>query len=162
MTEIKITKLPPGRALGAGDLHEWAANRHAGWSGVRGQSDDALRDWAREPSQAERKRARKQRKLKRRNERRALKAHRKTVPGQGDPCPRCGMPTEIREHDGLRDKHLRQPFYYTRWFYCTNKQCKTTMIMPDRYKVERPVVMADSWDDLDAKRADVSDDPLPW
>jgi hypothetical protein len=33
-------------------------------------------------------------------------------------------------------KQLRQPFYYTRWFNCTNKACKTTLIMRDEFKVE--------------------------
>jgi hypothetical protein len=48
------------------------------------------------------------------------------------------VPTEIREHDGVGEKQLRQPFYYRRWFCCTNKDCKTTMIMPERYKVMNP------------------------
>jgi hypothetical protein len=26
-------------------------------------------------------------------------------------------------------------FFYTRWFCCLNKQCKTTLVMPARYKV---------------------------
>lgn len=53
----------------------------------------------------------------------------------GDPCPRCGFPTEIREHDKVREKQLRQPFYYTRWFYCHNRQCRTTLIMPKEFIV---------------------------
>jgi hypothetical protein len=31
--EIKITKLPPGRAIGAGDLHSWSTNRMTGRTG---------------------------------------------------------------------------------------------------------------------------------
>ena len=32
MSEVKITKLPPGAAEGAGDLHRWAQNRLVnGW-----------------------------------------------------------------------------------------------------------------------------------
>ena len=31
---IKITKLPPGEAMGARDLRKWASNRRAGGSGV--------------------------------------------------------------------------------------------------------------------------------
>jgi hypothetical protein len=57
------------------------------------------------------------------------------VPGWGDPCPRCCQPTEIREHPAITEKHLRQPFYYSRWFYCQNPACKTTTYMADRYKV---------------------------
>lgn len=34
MTEVKITRLPPGVALGAGDLHAWAKRRLAGRGGV--------------------------------------------------------------------------------------------------------------------------------
>jgi hypothetical protein len=30
----RITKLPPGVAPGAGDLHRWASRRLAGWSGT--------------------------------------------------------------------------------------------------------------------------------
>jgi hypothetical protein len=46
------------------------------------------------------------------------------VEGDGDPCPRCGQPTQIREHDAFRE-HLAQPLYYTRWFCCRNPKCKT-------------------------------------
>ena len=37
ITGLKITKLPPGQAQGAGDLAKWAYNRAVGRSGV----DDA-------------------------------------------------------------------------------------------------------------------------
>ena len=57
------------------------------------------------------------------------------IPGDGDPCPRCGVPMEIHEHNSVGDKQLRQPFYYRRWFRCANKSCKTTLVMPERYKV---------------------------
>jgi len=57
------------------------------------------------------------------------------VPGDGDPCPRCCQPTEIREHPEITEKCLRQPFYYSRWFYCTNPKCRVTTYMPERYKV---------------------------
>jgi hypothetical protein len=60
------------------------------------------------------------------------------IPGDGDPCPRCGIPMGIREHDGVSDEQLRQPFYYRRWFCCMNKNCKTTTVMPERYKVMNP------------------------
>lgn len=32
--EVKITKVPPGRAFGSGDLRKWAHNRQQGLSGV--------------------------------------------------------------------------------------------------------------------------------
>jgi len=50
---------------------------------------------------------------------------RKIVGENGDPCPRCGKPTEIREHREVTEKQLQQPFYYSRWFYCTNRRCRT-------------------------------------
>jgi hypothetical protein len=66
------------------------------------------------------------------------------IPGDGDPCPRCGVPTQIREHDGIGDKQLRQPFYYTRWFCCMNQSCKTTQVMPERHKVMNSLVPGDT------------------
>lgn len=59
----------------------------------------------------------------------------KVIPGDGDPCPRCKRPTEIREHAFITSKHLSQPYYYSRWFNCTNRRCRTTVIMPDRFRV---------------------------
>ena len=34
-------------------------------------------------------------------------------------------------------KHLKQPYYYSRWFYCINPKCRATMVMPDRFRVFR-------------------------
>ena len=53
----------------------------------------------------------------------------------GDPCPRCGWKTDVREHKTIRQKQLRAPFYYSRWFYCVNPGCKTTLIMPPEFIV---------------------------
>lgn len=53
----------------------------------------------------------------------------------GDPCPRCEMPTQIRQHIEITEKHLNQPYYYSRWFFCTNQRCRTTLVMPSRYIV---------------------------
>ena len=61
------------------------------------------------------------------------------IPGDGDRCPRCGVPMQIREPDSIGDRQQRQRFFYTRWFCCMNKQCKTTLVMPARYKVANPV-----------------------
>jgi hypothetical protein len=66
--------------------------------------------------------------------RKALIAGR-AVAGTGIACPRCNLPTEERVHASITEKMLRQPFYYRRWFYCTNKTCKTTMIMRDEDRV---------------------------
>jgi hypothetical protein len=70
--------------------------------------------------------------------------NRQIVDGEGDPCPRCGQPTEIREHKAITEKELRRPFYYSRWFNCTNPHCKTTLIVPERYVV---------WNDNEAAHA---------
>jgi hypothetical protein len=66
------------------------------------------------------------------------------IPGDGDPCPRCGVPMEIHEHNSVGDKQLRQPFYYKRWFRCTNESCKTTQVMSPRYKVMNSIVGSDN------------------
>jgi hypothetical protein len=60
--------------------------------------------------------------------------------GDGDPCPRCGVPMQIREPAGAGNREQCQLFSYTRWFCCRNKQCKTTLVMPARYKVAYPVL----------------------
>ena len=53
----------------------------------------------------------------------------------GDPCPRCGCLTEIRQHKQVGPKQLRQPYYYSRWYYCVNPNCRTAQIMPEEFKV---------------------------
>ena len=70
----------------------------------------------------------------------ALRAQRKrkkcfVIPGEGDACPRCAEPMQIREYDGVDEELPRNPFF-TRWFCCMNKACKTTLVMPARYKVD--------------------------
>lgn len=59
----------------------------------------------------------------------------------GPPCPRCGHDTEVRTHAEITEKLLRQPCYYSKWFYCRNPECKTTMLMPKKFLVlqEAPV-----------------------
>jgi hypothetical protein len=44
-----------------------------------------------------------------------------------------GNPMQIRDYAGLNEE--RRSFFYTRWFCCVNKACKTTLVMPARYKV---------------------------
>jgi hypothetical protein len=39
---------------------------------------------------------------------------------------------QIREYD---EKQTSQSFSYKRWFCCMNKACKTTLVMPARYKL---------------------------
>ena len=57
------------------------------------------------------------------------------IAGDGDPCPRCGMAMAIYEHPQVTRHERVRPFYYSRWFRCTNAECKTTTVMPDRYRV---------------------------
>jgi hypothetical protein len=59
----------------------------------------------------------------------------RTVSGEGVRCPRCDLPTEIREHREITAKHLSQPYYFTRWFYCRNPNCPVTLHMSEAYKV---------------------------
>ena len=33
------------------------------------------------------------------------------IPGDGDPCPRCGVPMQIREPDGIGDRQRHQRFF---------------------------------------------------
>jgi hypothetical protein len=90
----------------------------------------------------------------------------RVIPGErGDPCPRCGRSTEVREHVEITPKHLLQPWYYSRWFYCTNPKCKTTMIMPDLYRVfrDRQAACSGALQDDDIVMAVLSEsDTPPW
>jgi hypothetical protein len=67
------------------------------------------------------------------------------IGNDGDRCPRCGMPTEIREHTAITAKHLAQPFYYRRWFYCTEPTCRTNRIMPPEFRVFRNEQTRTQW-----------------
>jgi hypothetical protein len=68
---------------------------------------------------------------------------------EGIACPRCGMTTEVREHTAVTVKMQRQPFYYRRWFYCMNTECKTTTIMRDEDRVPtKDDVAPEQQDDL--------------
>ena len=42
---------------------------------------------------------------------------------------------QVREHSRIRARQLRQPYYFRRWFYCTHRDCKTTMVMQEEFKV---------------------------
>jgi hypothetical protein len=59
----------------------------------------------------------------------------KIVSLNGPPCPRCGCPTEIREHERITEKELARPFYYSRWYNCPNEDCQTKQIMPPAFRV---------------------------
>ena len=55
------------------------------------------------------------------------KARYQVTSQSGPACPRCGKPSQVREHREITEKELRRPFYYLRWFYCRNTRCQTTM-----------------------------------
>ena len=58
----------------------------------------------------------------------------KVIGHDGPLCHRCGQATEVREHAAITDKELRRPFYYLRWYNCTNPDCATTLIMPPDFR----------------------------
>src|SRR6516225_8301320 len=39
------------------------------------------------------------------------------------------VPMQIRECGDLTEKHPYRPYFYTRWFCCMNKSCRTTLVM---------------------------------
>jgi hypothetical protein len=53
----------------------------------------------------------------------------------GCPCPRCGRATEIREHRYITAKELRKPYYYRRWYFCRNPNCRTSIIVLPEFRV---------------------------
>lgn len=53
----------------------------------------------------------------------------------GIPCPRCYVPTELRERTQVTDKQLSQPYYFSRWYNCNNDECPTTLIMREEFKI---------------------------
>lgn len=88
----------------------------------------------------------------------------------GPPCPRCGHDTQVRVHKRITDKLLRQPFYYSEWYYCSNKRCRTSLLMPDKFKVYPDVAEKVQYADegltrrLDAVKRQLmpAGGPLPW
>jgi hypothetical protein len=63
------------------------------------------------------------------------KRHYEVISPDGTTCPRCGVEAETRKHTTITDKQLRQPFYFKRWYNCTNTECKTGIFMLDDWKV---------------------------
>ncbi len=61
--------------------------------------------------------------------------NRVVVPGDGIPCPRCGHPTQIRQHAEITAKVLAKPFRFRRWFWCLDPSCKTTMVTREEDRV---------------------------
>ena len=56
---------------------------------------------------------------------------------RGPACPRCRRATEVREHIRVTAELHRKPFYFRRWYYCTNPTCDTRVIVDNTLKVKR-------------------------
>jgi hypothetical protein len=82
----------------------------------------------------------------------------------GPPCPRCEVPMEVCEHASIGAKQKRKAYYYSRWFCCRNKQCRTTLVMPEEFKVWNEQALKPQTEDerrLDAVREQLGERP-PW
>ncbi len=64
-----------------------------------------------------------------------MKRNRIETDEDGLPCPRCGNISIVREHIEITGKLLSQPFYYSKWFKCSNKHCKTDIFYDEIYRV---------------------------
>jgi hypothetical protein len=53
------------------------------------------------------------------------------MPGDGEPCPRCGVMMRAFRHAAIGKQQQRAPFYYLRWFRCYNVACRTTIVQRD-------------------------------
>ena len=69
------------------------------------------------------------------------------VDESGPPCPRCKQPTQVREHKEIGKRQLCSRFYFVRWYLCTNRQCRTTLIMPEAFKVWN----FEMWDEIETQ-----------
>jgi len=67
----------------------------------------------------------------------------KIVSLNGPPCPGCGCPTEIREHERITEKELAKQFYYSQWYNCRSRSCDTNIITRPEFRV---------WNEPEAKR----------
>lgn len=59
----------------------------------------------------------------------------KVLEPDGTTCPRCDSIAETRAHVSITEKHLKQPFYFRRWYNCKNESCPTTTFMLEDWKV---------------------------
>ena len=57
------------------------------------------------------------------------------VPGDGEPCPRCGQMMRAFKHATIGKRQSNAPFYYSRWFRCYNVGCKTSVVTRDEDRV---------------------------
>lgn len=67
----------------------------------------------------------------------AMKKHNKNTkcePGKGIRC-HCTWISELRTHKEITDVERSRPFYYSKWYRCTNPDCKTTIFMEEADRV---------------------------
>tara|TARA_R110000868_G_scaffold138814_1_gene353266 strand:- start:255 stop:575 length:321 start_codon:yes stop_codon:yes gene_type:complete len=55
--------------------------------------------------------------------------------GGGKECPRCNHISQAREHKSISPKQLQAQYYYSRWYYCLNRNCQTTVFSFEADKV---------------------------
>jgi hypothetical protein len=42
---------------------------------------------------------------------------------------------ELRQHNRIRERRRRQPYYYSRWYRCSHTDCRTREVMPPEFIV---------------------------
>ena len=42
---------------------------------------------------------------------------------------------QVRTHTHLKEKQLRQPYFFSKWFYCVYRDCPVKQHMVEQYKV---------------------------
>lgn len=57
------------------------------------------------------------------------------VTNDGPACKNCGKPMQVRTHKAIKAKQLRQPYYYSQWYYCNNIACTTKQVNPPEFQV---------------------------
>lgn len=80
----------------------------------------------------------------------------------GIACPRCGRPTQVREHPQITTRLKNQPFFYRRWFNCMAGDCRTTLIMRDEFKVWNDNDRAEELRRLEAVKSQLNSGASEW
>lgn len=63
------------------------------------------------------------------------KVNRLEIDEDGEECPRCGQVSTARIHARITEKLLSQPYYYSKWFCCKNRRCRTDIFYNEIYRV---------------------------
>jgi hypothetical protein len=77
---------------------------------------------------------------------------------RGPRCPRCGIHMAVFQHAKIGEKQVKQRYYYSKWFRCFNRKCKTTIVHQDRFRIY-PNRVADN--ELSKQKWDIRDYNLP-